>query len=123
MYKSNNLQRKRALIQALFLLIEYYVLAISYPPYRSCTPFASHDAQGLATLPNVAPHPASIIALDSAENLFKHYVLAISYFPLASIIASTGLNFRVRNENGCDPSDESPEHKVRNFQRVFSCSE
>ncbi len=47
--------------------------------------------------------------------LFKYYVLAPSYFRLATIIASTRLNFRVRNENGCDPRDEAPEHKTRNF--------
>jgi hypothetical protein len=32
-------------------------------------------------------------------------ILAATYFPLASIIGSSGLNGRVRNENGCDPTD------------------
>lgn len=33
--------------------------------------------------------------------------------PRRSIIASRELNCRVRNETGCDPSDESPEHNMR----------
>ena len=43
---------------------------------------------------------------------FTYSVLATSYSRLATTIASTGLNCRVRNENGCDPSDESPELKT-----------
>ena len=46
---------------------------------------------------------------------FENNVLATSYFPLASIIASDGLNFCVRNGNRCIPADKSPGHY---FQRM-----
>ena len=42
-------------------------------------------------------------------------VLAATYFPLASIIGTTELNFRVRNENGCDLRVEPPKP---NFQSM-----
>ncbi len=42
----------------------------------------------------------------------QHLVLALSYSPLASTIASTELNCRVRNENGCDLCDKAPKLKV-----------
>ena len=48
------------------------------------------------------------------------FVLATSYSCLATTIASTGLNCRVRNENGCDTSDKSPE---RNFQQYSNNNE
>ena len=44
---------------------------------------------------------------------FTLSVLATSYSRLSTTIASRGLNCRVRNENGCDPSDKAPE---QNFQ-------
>ena len=43
--------------------------------------------------------------------MFENFVLAPSYSRLSTTIASTRLNYRVRNENGCDPSDEAPEQK------------
>src|SRR3989338_5719135 len=43
----------------------------------------------------------------------KCFVLAPSYSCLATTIASTRLNCRVRNENGCDPSDKALAHKTR----------
>src|SRR3989344_2657633 len=46
-------------------------------------------------------------------------VLATSYSRLSTTIASTGLNCRVRKENGCCPSDKSPE---RSFQRPIFLS-
>src|SRR3989344_545005 len=45
---------------------------------------------------------------------FEHSVLAPAYSPLASTIGSGRLNCRVRNENGCSPSDKAP---TRNAQR------
>lgn len=47
-------------------------------------------------------------------------VLAPGYFPPKSIIATTVLNFRVRNENGCFHSVKAPErnaHHVCKRQR------
>lgn len=44
---------------------------------------------------------------------FEHSVLAPTYSPLASTIGSRGLNFRVRKENGCDPSDKAPTQNVQ----------
>src|SRR3989344_2948105 len=44
---------------------------------------------------------------------FENSVLATSYSRLATKIASTGLNCRVRNENGGDPSDKSPEQNLQ----------
>lgn len=43
----------------------------------------------------------------------KYSVLAPSYSRLATTIASTRLNCRVRNENGCFPSDEALAHNTR----------
>ena len=44
----------------------------------------------------------------------EYFVLATSYFPLhTSIIAATAFHFRVRNENGCFHSAESPEQKIQ----------
>jgi len=40
--------------------------------------------------------------------------------PRRSIIASRELNCRVRNETGCDPSDESPEHNMRLYIIIVS---
>ena len=40
-------------------------------------------------------------------------MLAASYSPLASTIATTELNFRVRNENGCDPGVKPPTQKIQ----------
>ncbi len=37
----------------------------------------------------------------------------MTYSPLTSTIGSSGLNFRVRNENGCDPTDKPPEQKTQ----------
>lgn len=46
--------------------------------------------------------------------LFKCIVLAASYSPLhKGTIASTGLNCRVRNENGCGPRDEPPRQYIQ----------
>lgn len=42
----------------------------------------------------------------------KCSVLAASYSCLSTTIASTGLNCRVRNENGCDPGDKPPEQSA-----------
>jgi len=44
---------------------------------------------------------------------FEHSVLAPTYSPLASTIGSGGLNCRVRNENGCTPSDEAPTQRAQ----------
>ena len=41
--------------------------------------------------------------------MLKLFVLAPTYSRLATTLGSGGLNFRVRNENGCDPSDKAPE--------------
>ena len=49
----------------------------------------------------------------------ENFVLAVSYSRLATTIASTGLNFRVRKENGCDPSDKPPE---QNFEDQMKTS-
>ena len=49
----------------------------------------------------------------SGDLLFKYSVLAPSYSRLSTTIASRGLNFRVRKENGCDPSDEAPEQDTQ----------
>ena len=43
----------------------------------------------------------------------ENSVLAATYSPLASTIGTTGLNFRVRNENGCDPSVKPPTQKTQ----------
>jgi len=40
-------------------------------------------------------------------------MLAPSYFRVSTIIASTGLNFRVRNGIGCGPGDEALAHNTR----------
>ena len=40
-------------------------------------------------------------------------MLAPAYSPLASTIGSGRLNCRVRNENGCTPSDEAPTQNAR----------
>ena len=50
--------------------------------------------------------------------LFALSVLATSYSRLSTTIASAGLNFRVRKENGCDPCDESPGQKEQIFDAV-----
>ena len=34
-------------------------------------------------------------------------------FPIKSIIGTMRLNFRVRNENGCDPHVESPTQNIQ----------
>ncbi len=47
--------------------------------------------------------------LDFLVSLVQDSVLATSYFPLTSIIATTALNCRVRNGIGCDHSVKSPE--------------
>ncbi len=48
------------------------------------------------------------------KELIECFVLATSYFPLhMSIIAATAFHFRVRNENGCFHSAESPEQKIQ----------
>ncbi len=47
--------------------------------------------------------------------IFALFVLATSYSCLATTIASGGLNCRVRNENGCGPSDKSPGQKEQLF--------
>src|SRR3989344_6002474 len=44
---------------------------------------------------------------------FKNYVLAATYSCLATTIGADGLNYRVRNENGCTPIAKPPTH---NFQ-------
>ena len=49
----------------------------------------------------------------------KYYVLAASYFPRESIIASTELNFCVRNENRCDLGDKPPKHNIQQFFLVL----
>ena len=54
-------------------------------------------------------NPCLFVLENSVNFLIKNLVLATSYSPLASTIASTELNCRVRNENGCDLCDESPE--------------
>jgi hypothetical protein len=46
-------------------------------------------------------------------------MLATSYFPLASIIASSRLNFCVRNENRCDPADEPPAYNTRDIPFLY----
>ena len=39
----------------------------------------------------------------------------LATLPFTSTIASTELNFRVRNEIGCDLSDKSPEHNLQHI--------
>lgn len=56
---------------------------------------------------------AKLLLLGSLLEIFKYLILAISYSPLASTIATTMLNFRVRNENGCFHSVKSPELNIR----------
>ncbi len=46
-------------------------------------------------------------------SFLKCLVLATSYFPFYSIIATTVLNCRIRNENGCDHCVESPEPNIQ----------
>ncbi len=45
--------------------------------------------------------------------VIENLVLAPSYSPFSSTIATTRLNCRVRNENGCDPRVKAPKP---NFQ-------
>ena len=45
----------------------------------------------------------------------KNYVLAATYSRLATTIGADGLNFRVRKENGCDPSDEALAQNIQYF--------
>ena len=45
--------------------------------------------------------------------MIEEFVLAPSYSRLSTTIASTGLNCRVRNENGCNPTDEAPEQNLQ----------
>src|SRR3989344_5362674 len=71
------------------------------------------DAQDMYELYRNAKRPA--LTCGALASVVENCVLAASYSPLSSTIASTGLNCRVRNENGCDPSDKPPE---RNFQRT-----
>ena len=40
-------------------------------------------------------------------------MLAPTYSCIATTIGSTGLNCRVRNENGCDPGDKALAHNIR----------
>lgn len=47
------------------------------------------------------------------ENYLNAVFRRLPTFPHRSIIGSTRLNCRVRNENGCDPCDESPEHNLQ----------
>ena len=51
--------------------------------------------------------------------LIEYFVLATSYSPFSSTIASTELNFRVRNENGCDLCDKSPKQKIQFFHILY----
>ena len=46
---------------------------------------------------------------------FEHSVLAPTYSRLSTTIGAGGLNYRVRNENGCDPTAEAP---ARNAQSI-----
>ena len=43
----------------------------------------------------------------------QYIVLAPAYSPLSSTIGTTRLNFRVRNENGCDPRVEAPKQNIQ----------
>ena len=46
-------------------------------------------------------------------------LLAATYSPLTSTIGTTKLNFRVRNENGCDLGVKPPTQKIQFQQRDY----
>ena len=52
------------------------------------------------------------IMCDRVLSKIKCSVLAPTYSPLSSTISTTRLNFRVRNENGCDPRVEAPKQTI-----------
>ena len=54
---------------------------------------------------------------------FERSVLAPSYSRLSTTIASGGLNCRVRNENGCTPSDEAPTQKAQKLSVLLDHEE
>ena len=56
-------------------------------------------------------------ARDVRAARFEFSVLAPSYSCLSTTIASGGLNCRVRNENGCTPSDKAP---TQNTQKILN---
>ena len=56
-------------------------------------------------------------------NLIKYYMLAVTYFSLASIIGTMVLNFCVRNENRCDHHVKPPTYKTQYISnQVFPLS-
>ncbi len=46
-------------------------------------------------------------------------MLALTYSPLSSTIGAGGLNFRVRNENGCDPAAKAPAQRAQSVSDKF----
>ena len=47
------------------------------------------------------------------SEVIKFFVLASTYSPLTSTIGTTVLNFRVRNEIGCDHCVKTPTQKIQ----------
>src|SRR3989338_10983276 len=50
---------------------------------------------------------------------FEHSVLAPTYSRLSTTIGAGGLNFRVRKENGCDPTAEAPARSAQACLRRY----
>ena len=77
-----------------------------------------YGAGRLSPLPCLARRKLCFPAgLPVVEISFQCFVLAPSYSRLSTTIASGGLNCRVRNENGCDPSDKA---LAQNTEEIIS---
>src|SRR3989338_9767728 len=71
------------------------------------------DAQDMCRLYRTEKPPAHHVWAPSLSAEIEYSVLAPSYSCLTTTIASTRLNYRVRNENGCDPGDKALARNTR----------
>ena len=58
--------------------------------------------------------------IPAEAGIFGKNNAAITYSRLATTIGAGGLNFRVRNENGCDPTAEAPAQNAQSCCTAYA---